>query len=233
VTLRVLLADDEDLIRAGLAAIINAEPDMTVVAEAVDGVDAVGAVKRCKPDIVLMDVRMPHVDGIEATRQILRAFSSPSSSPAGAAPKIVVVTTFDNDDYVYEALRAGADGFLLKRTRPDELIASIRLVARGDALLFPAAVRKLAAGHGGRSGSLDSAGLTEREAQVLTLVAKGLSNAEIASQLYVSAETVKTHVANILAKLRVRDRTQAVIRAYESGFVGGGSLTAAVQPATG
>ncbi|MGH8879976.1 MAG: response regulator [Stackebrandtia sp.] len=208
--LRVLLADDEVLIRAGLAAIVNGEDDMSVVAEAADGVDAVALTRRHSPDVILMDVRMPNVDGIEATRQILRA--------GGTAPKIIVVTTFDNDDYVYEALRAGADGFLLKRTRPDDLVAAIRVVARGEALLFPAAVRKLAANHAGRS-TLDSVGLTEREAEVLRSMARGLSNAEIAAKLFVSAETVKTHVAKILAKLRVRDRTQAVIRAYEAGFV--------------
>ncbi|ADD42152.1 response regulator [Stackebrandtia nassauensis] len=208
--LRVLLADDEALIRAGLAAIIDAEADLEVVAEAADGVDAVALTKRHRPDVVLMDVRMPNVDGIEATRQILRI---PELSP-----KIIVVTTFDNDDYVYEALRAGANGFLLKRTPPDDLLAGIRVVARGDALLFPAAVRRLAAGHTGRS-TLDAAGLTEREAEVLRLMARGLSNAEIAARLFLSAETVKTHVAKILAKLRVRDRTQAVIKAYEAGFV--------------
>ncbi|HZE39881.1 MAG TPA: response regulator transcription factor, partial [Stackebrandtia sp.] len=184
-TLNVLLADDEDLIRAGLAAIIEAEPDMTVVGQAADGVDAVGHARRLGPDVVLMDVRMPRVDGIEATRQILRDMGSP--------PKIIVVTTFDNDDYVYEALRAGADGFLLKRTRPADLVAAIRLVVSGDALLFPAAVRKLASRHSGRS-SLDEANLTARESEVLRLMARGKSNAEIAGELYVSAETVKTHV---------------------------------------
>lgn len=211
VTLRLLLADDEDLIRAGLAAIIDSEPDLTVVGQVADGVDAVAAARRLRPDVILMDVRMPHVDGIEATRQILRDLSEP--------PRIIVVTTFDNDDYVYEALRAGADGFLLKRTRPQDLVAAVRVVAAGDALLFPQAVRRLAAGRGGRCEGLADAGLTDRETEVLRHMAKGLSNAEIGRELFVSAETVKTHVGNILAKLRVRDRTQAVIRAYEAGFV--------------
>ncbi|MGH6913064.1 MAG: response regulator [Stackebrandtia sp.] len=209
-TLRLLLADDEDLIRAGLAAVVEAEDDMTVVGQAADGVDAVAQARKLRPDVILMDVRMPHVDGIEATRQILRDADDP--------PKILVVTTFDNDDYVYDALRAGADGFLLKRIRPDDLTAAIRVAARGDTLLFPAAVRKLAAGRGGGKG-LHHAGLTEREGEVLRLMARGLSNAEIGAELYVAAETVKTHVANILSKLRVRDRTQAVIVAYETGFV--------------
>lgn len=210
-TLRLLLADDEDLIRAGLAAVVEAEADMTVVGQAADGVDAVAQARKLAPDVVLMDVRMPHVDGIEATRQILRDFREP--------PKIVVVTTFENDDYVYDALRAGADGFLLKRTRPEELTAAVRLAARGDSLLFPAAVRALAVGRGGKQG-LAHAGLTAREGDVLRWMARGLSNAEIAVELYVTAETVKSHVAGILGKLQVRDRTQAVIAAYESGFVG-------------
>ncbi|CAM3098669.1 response regulator [Stackebrandtia soli] len=208
-TVRLVLADDEALIRGGLAAILNAEPDLEVVGEASDGVDAVAACRKLTPDVVLMDVRMPHVDGIEATRQILR-----NPDP----PKIIVVTTFDNDDYVYEALRAGADGFLLKRTPPSELVAAIRLVATGEALLFPAAVRRLALAHRHRGRATDL-GLTGREAQVLRLVAKGRSNAEIAAELYVSTETVKTHVARVLTKLDARDRTQAVIVAYESGFV--------------
>lgn len=211
--MRVLLADDEDLIRIGLMAIINAEADMEVVAEAADGVDAVRHAKRVLPDIVLMDVRMPRVDGIEATRQILRDMKTP--------PKIVVVTTFDNDDYVYEALRAGAAGFVLKRTKTADMIAAIRMVAQGDAVVFPASVRALATRHLGRSDVLSRAGLTAREAEVLKLMTQGLSNMEISGRLYVSAETVKTHVANILTKLAVRDRTQAVIAAYESGFVHG------------
>ncbi|MBB6035882.1 response regulator [Phytomonospora endophytica] len=210
-TVRVLLADDEELIRTGLRVIIDAEADLEVVGEAGDGVDALEMVRRLKPDVVLMDVRMPTVDGLEATERIVSTVADP--------PKILVVTTFDNDEYVYQALRAGADGFLLKRARPDRLLEAIRVVVRGDSLLFPAAIRDLATRHRGRPSALRRAGLTEREEQVLRLMATGRTNAEIAAELYVSAETVKTHVGNVLGKLRVRDRTQAVIAAYESGFV--------------
>lgn len=212
--LSVVVADDEDLVRGGLAAIVDSEPDLTVVGEAVDGVDAVAQVRRLRPDVVLMDVRMPRVDGIEATQQILQLVPQP--------PKILVVTTFDNDEYVYGALRAGADGFLLKRTRPTELVAAVRLVARAESLLFPAAVRELAVRHRTTEAAtdrVDRAGLTEREREVLRLMAQGMSNAEIAAELFLGTETVKTHVAGILTKLRVRDRTQAVIAAYESRLV--------------
>jgi DNA-binding NarL/FixJ family response regulator len=217
---RILLADDEALIRAGLRAILEAEDDLIVVGEATTGAEALPLVRRLRPDVVLMDVRMPDIDGIQATRHILDTVPDP--------PRIVVVTTFENDDYVYEALRAGASGFLLKRTRPDEMVQAIRLAAHGDTLLFPAAIRRLAAGRstgGGARGSRSrgpdalTASLTEREAEVLRLMATGLSNLEIANHLHVSAETVKTHVSNVLAKLSVRDRTQAVIAAYESAFI--------------
>ncbi|QSB17409.1 response regulator transcription factor [Natronosporangium hydrolyticum] len=208
----IVIADDEDLVRAGLATIIDSEPDLTVVGEAADGVDAVAQVRRAQPDVALLDVRMPRTDGIEATREILRSMPRP--------PKILVVTTFDNDEYVYRALRAGADGFLLKRTRPAELVAAVRLVARTEALLFPTALRDLARRHrAGNDDRVSGAGLTERELEVLRLVARGLTNAEIAAELVIGVETVKTHVASVLAKLRVRDRTQAVIAAYESGTV--------------
>ncbi|SDM76874.1 response regulator transcription factor [Allokutzneria albata] len=211
-TTTVVLVDDEDLIRTGLRAILGAEPDLEVVGEAADGAEVVPLVRSLKPDVVVMDVRMPAVDGIQATRHLLSTMADP--------PKILVVTTFENDDYVYDALRAGASGFLLKRARPAEIVQAVRTVASGDSLLFPGAIRALAEHHaGGRRDALSGAQLTEREAEVLRLVAKGLTNAEIAAQLVVSVETVKTHVGNVLGKLHARDRTQAVILAYESGFV--------------
>ncbi|MPZ80385.1 MAG: response regulator [Actinophytocola sp.] len=208
----VLLVDDEELIRAGLRAIIEAEPDLTVVGEAGDGAEVLPLVRKLRPDVVLMDVRMPAVDGIQASRHIVETVDAP--------PKILVVTTFENDDYVYDALRAGANGFLLKRTRPEDIVRAIRMVVSGESLLFPAAIRALAAMHGGDSGrGLAHAGLTEREAEVLRLMATGMSNVEISAELFVSVQTVKTHVGNVLAKLGARDRTQAVIVAYETGFV--------------
>lgn len=207
----VFLADDEELIRAGLRAIIEAEPDLTVVGEAGDGAEALPLISKLRPDVVLMDVRMPAVDGIQATRRIVETMAEP--------PKVLVVTTFENDDYVYDALHAGANGFLLKRARPEEILRAIRVVATGDSLLFPAAIRALAAAHAGRSGRPSLDGLTERESEVLRLVATGLSNTEIGARLFVSVQTVKTHVGNVLAKLGARDRTQAVIIAYESGFI--------------
>ena len=215
---RVLLADDEPLIRVGLRAVIDAEPDLEVVAEADDGAAVLPLVRSSAPDVVLMDIRMPLVDGIQATRQILATVPHP--------PKILVVTTFESDENVYAALRAGAQGFVLKRARPREIVGAIRVVAEGDSLLFPAAIRALAGrfgggATGGRAGGapLADAGLTQREADVLRLMARGRSNTEIAGELFVGVQTVKTHVGNILTKLAARDRTQAVIAAYESGFV--------------
>lgn len=210
----VLLVDDEPLVRAGLRAVLAAQPDIEVVGEAADGAAVIPLVRSLRPDVVAMDVRMPLLDGIEATRAVLRTVDGP--------PKILVVTTFEDDEYVYEALRAGADGFLLKRSRPEEIVHAVRLVAAGDSLLFPASVRRLAARYGtGRAAAEPLAGarLTEREAEVLRLMARGLTNAEIAAALVVGAETVKSHVSAVLAKLGARDRTQAVIVAYESGFV--------------
>lgn len=209
----VLLVDDEALVRAGLRAILTAQPDIEVVGEAADGAAVVPLVRQLRPDVVAMDVRMPLLDGIEATRAVLRALPEP--------PKVLVVTTFESDAYVYEALRAGAAGFLLKRARPAEIVHAVRLVAAGDSLLFPAAVRALAQAHGPARApaALEHAALTAREGEVLRLMARGLSNAEIAHRLVVGAETVKTHVSAVLAKLGARDRTQAVIAAYESGFV--------------
>ena len=216
----VLLVDDEPLVRAGLRAVLEAQPDIEVVGEAADGAAVIPLVRQLRPDVVAMDVRMPLLDGIEATRAVLRTVDEP--------PKILVITTFENDEYVYEALRAGADGFLLKRARPAEIVHAVRLVAEGESLLFPASVRQLAAEYGDGGGNraaravMDRAQLTEREAEVLRLMARGMSNAEIAARLVVGTETVKSHVSAVLAKLGARDRTQAVIAAYESGFVAPG-----------
>jgi DNA-binding NarL/FixJ family response regulator len=211
-TTSVLIVDDDELIRVGLRAIIEAQPDLHVVGEAADGAEVPPLVARLRPDVVLMDVRMPAIDGIQATRHLLATAAQP--------PRVLVITTFENDEYVYAALRAGASGFLLKRARPAEVVEAVRVVARGQSLLFPAAIRRLAASYGGGGdGGLRRTRLTDREAEVLRLMAAGLSNGEIAAQLVVGLETVKTHVGNVLAKLGARDRTQAVIAAYESGFV--------------
>ncbi|MFG2817419.1 response regulator [Streptomyces sp. NPDC048410] len=210
----VLLVDDEPLVRAGLRAVLGAQSGIEVVGEAADGAAVIPLVRSLRPDVVAMDVRMPLLDGIEATRAVLRTVADP--------PKILVITTFEDDEYVYEALRAGADGFLLKRSRPEEIVHAVRLVAAGDSLLFPASVRQLAARYApdrAPAEPLAGARLTEREAEVLRLMARGLTNAEIAARLVVGAETVKSHVSAVLAKLGARDRTQAVIAAYESGFV--------------
>jgi DNA-binding NarL/FixJ family response regulator len=211
-SIQVLLVDDEPLVRSGLRAILESEPDITVVGEADDGAAAVSQARRTHPDIVLMDIRMPRVDGITATR-LLGQFD-------GGGPAVIVVTTFENDDYVYDALRAGARGFLLKRSAAEDFVNAIRTVHKGESLLFPAAIRRLVAHHGGQGGEgLAKANLTDREEEVLRLVAQGLSNAEIAGELVLGLETVKTHVRKVLAKLGVRDRVQAVITAYESGFI--------------
>ncbi|MYS86517.1 response regulator [Embleya scabrispora] len=217
---RVLIADDESLVRAGLSAIVAAEPDLAVVGEAATGTEAVAGALELRPDLILMDVRMPDLNGIEATARILHETPSPQ-------PRVLIVTTFENDDYVYDALRAGAHGFLLKRAKADEMVHAIRTVARGDSLLFPSAIRDLALSHA--SARTANAGLrtrlarlTDREREVLRLITCGLSNTEIADRTGLGPETVKTHVARVLGKLGVRDRTQAVIAAYEGGFAAAG-----------
>ncbi|MEC4572145.1 response regulator transcription factor [Streptomyces virginiae] len=212
--LRIVLCDDERMVRTALRVILEAEADLEVVGEAATGAEAVPLVRSLAPDVVLMDVRMPEIDGIRATEQILATMAGP--------PRILVVTTFENDAHVYDALRAGAAGFLLKRADPDELIGAVRLVARGDSLLFPAAVRSLAAAHAAATAPVTApwiARLTDREADVLRLMATGLSNHEVSERLGVGPQTVKTHVASVLTKTGSRDRTQAVIAAYEGGFI--------------
>jgi DNA-binding NarL/FixJ family response regulator len=214
--IRVVLADDERMVRTALRAILSAEPDMAVVGEAATGAEAVSVVRELRPDVVLMDVRMPETDGIRATEQILATLDGP--------PRIIVVTTFENDSYVYDALRAGAAGFLLKRADADALVQAVRLVARSDTLLFPAAVRTLATEHARAHPAPPAwvAKLTGREGEVLRHMARGLTNAEIARRMEVGPATVKSHVAAVLAKTGTRDRTQAVIAAYEAGFLNGG-----------
>jgi DNA-binding NarL/FixJ family response regulator len=214
--IRVLLADDDRLVRSGLRALLDAEGDITVVGEAADGRDAVEQARVLRPDVVLMDVRMPRLDGVSATREIV---SWPHR------PRVLVLTTFDLDEVVDDALDAGADGFLLKRATPEQLVDGIRTVFAGDALVAPAVTRRLLMAYAGRRPpdreQLQlSVHLTEREADILRALAEGLSNAEIAGRVWLSPETVKTHVKSILAKLGVRDRTQAVVWAYRSGFVG-------------
>jgi DNA-binding NarL/FixJ family response regulator len=215
---RVVIADDQALIRTGFAMILAAD-GIEVTAEAADGAQAVEAVRRTAPDVVLMDIRMPGVDGLEATRRILR-------DPANA-PRVIILTTFDLDRYVYAALSAGASGFLLKDVSPEHLVAAIRLVRSGDALLAPTITRRLVERFAhtvdGQAPHRDLATLTPRELEVLEQLARGLSNAELAGRFRLSEATVKTHVARILAKLRLRDRAQAVVVAYETGLVTPGS----------
>ncbi|AWK12309.1 response regulator transcription factor [Streptomyces spongiicola] len=212
-TISVLLVDDEELVRTGMSAILGNSPGITVVGEASDGSEVVAKVLELRPDVVLMDVRMPRVDGITATRELMAAVSDP--------PRVLVITTFERDDYVYEALREGASGFLLKRSRPAEIVQAVRTVATGDSVLFPAAIRGLVSGRLNKSagGRLSHVQFTEREEEVLRLMGQGMSNAEIADELCLGVQTVKTHVSSTLAKLGARDRTQAVVIAYESGFI--------------
>jgi DNA-binding NarL/FixJ family response regulator len=213
-SVRVLLADDQRLVRHGLRMILRAEPDIEVVGEAGDGQEAVELAARLRPDVVLMDVRMPRLNGIEATERIV--------SRPPPCPRVLVVTTFDADEYVYDALRAGASGFLLKDVPEDHLVSSLRVVAEGGSLLDPAVTRRLIEQFVVRRPATPPAGLDElspREREVLLQLARGLNNAEIAAELFVSDATVKTHVARILGKLGLRDRTQAVVFAYETGLV--------------
>jgi DNA-binding NarL/FixJ family response regulator len=215
-TIRVLIADDQQMVRQGFTVLLNTKPDIEVIGQAVDGMDAVVQVAELTPDVVLMDIRMPELGGIEATRRI-----------TGERPgiKVLVLTTFDLDEYVYETLRAGASGFLLKDASADQLAEAVRVVAAGDALLAPGITRRLIAEFSRLDGRPRSplrervGDLTERETEVLTLIAQGLSNAEIAGRLVVAEQTVKTHVGRILVKLGLRDRTQAAVFAYESGLV--------------
>lgn len=218
VAIRVLLVDDQPLLRTGFRMILEAEPDLAVVGEAGDGQQALDQVRALQPDVVLMDIRMPRMDGVEATRQIT---GPDRSGPA----KVLVLTTFDLDEYVVEALRAGASGFLLKDAPAAELVQAIRVVAAGEAMLAPSITRRLLDKYAGRLPSGEESvpqplhALTEREVEVLKLVARGLSNAEIAAELFVSETTVKTHVGHVLTKLGLRDRVQAAVYAYESGLV--------------
>ncbi|MFB6436358.1 response regulator [Streptomyces sp. NPDC056411] len=216
-TVRVLIADDQMMVRQGFTVLLDAEPDIEVVGQAVDGLDAVAKVAELAPDVVLMDVRMPRLGGIEATRRI--------TGPAGATVKVLVLTTFDLDEYVYEALRAGASGFLLKEASAAELAHAVRVVASGEALLAPNVTKRLIAEFARVTRSPRApvrarvGELTERETEVLSLIAQGLSNGEIAGRLVVAEQTVKSHVGRILVKLGLRDRTQAAVFAYETGLV--------------
>ena len=225
---RVLVVDDQALVRAGFRMILEAQPDIAVVAEAADGDAAVRLARRHRPDVVLMDIRMPGMDGLEATRQLLRGAGGTDPGGSMSLPRIVVLTTFDLDEYVYAALQAGASGFLLKDVSPEHLVGAVRTVAVGDALLAPSITRRLverfAAPRSGVPREAEAlARLTARETDVFRLVARGMSNAEIAADLIVTEATVKTHVASILSKLDLRNRAQVVVLAYESGLVQAGS----------
>jgi DNA-binding NarL/FixJ family response regulator len=216
VSVKVLIVDDQALVRAGFRMILDAEPEIDVVGEAADGIAGLEAARSLRPDVVLMDIRMPELDGLEATRRM---------TSGGEGPRVLILTTFDLDEYVYEALRSGASGFLLKDTPPEQLVQAITVVAEGEALLAPSITKRLIEEFvrtGGTTHAEPPPGiqeLTSRELEVLRLIARGLSNAEIAKELFVSETTVKTHVARVLMKLNLRDRVQAVVLAYESGLV--------------
>ncbi|WP_436794464.1 response regulator [Actinospongicola halichondriae] len=214
-SIRVLVVDDQALVRAGFRMILDAEPDIDVVGEAEDGIEAVELAARARPDVILMDIRMPRLDGVEATAQV---------TSTEDAPRVLILTTFDLDEYVFAALHAGASGFLLKDTPAEDLVDAVRVVAAGEALLAPSITKRVieefaSQGPSPDDGGVDLSGLTDREMEVLTHMAKGLSNREIADELILGETTVKTHVGRILMKLHLRDRVQAVVLAYESGLV--------------
>jgi DNA-binding NarL/FixJ family response regulator len=224
VTIRVLIADDQVMIRDGLAALLSSDPGIEVIGQAGNGREAVEMARRLDPDVIVMDIRMPEMDGLAATAE-LAGGADPDADPAGARPKVLVLTTFDLDEYVYEALGAGASGFLLKDASAADLVNGVRVVAAGDALLAPSITRRLIGDFARRRrhqrpSPKATAGLTPRELDVLRLIARGLSNAEIAGELVLAEQTVKTHVGHVLTKLMLRDRTQAVVYAYENGLVG-------------
>ena len=216
-TIRLIVADDHDVVRTGFAALLATQPDFTVVGTAADGAEAIRISREAAPDVILMDIRMPGIDGIEATRHLIQ--------PGGRGPRVLILTTFDLDEYVYDAIRAGASGFLLKDVTAERLFDAVRVIAAGDALLAPAITRRLISEFATMHRQPDAppagvlAALTPRETQVLRLVAEGLSNPEIAGRLTITEETVKTHVSRVLTKLGLRDRTQAVVAAYETGLV--------------
>jgi DNA-binding NarL/FixJ family response regulator len=220
---RILLADDQALVRAGFRVLLQSEPDMQVVGEAADGEEAIQLSRQTRPDVVLMDVRMPRLDGLEATRRI-------ASDPQLVGTRVLILTTFEIDEYVFEALRAGASGFLLKDCEPPELLKAVRVVAAGEALLAPSVTRRLIAAYAAqprraRTAPTALAGLTEREREVMALVAGGLSNDDIAERLVITPATAKTHVSRAMAKVNARDRAQLVVLAYETGLVKPGLAT--------
>jgi DNA-binding NarL/FixJ family response regulator len=220
-SISVVIVDDQAMVRAGFGALLAAQPDIQVVGDAANGLEALQVIEQTIPDVVLMDVRMPLMDGLEATRAIFRNPSQPTGETERV--RVLMLTTFDLDDYVYEALQAGASGFLLKDARPNDLIDAVRIVAAGDSLLAPSVTRRLIADFASRRSTVVSAArvaaLTDREHDVLRLIAQGLSNSEIAAELVVAEQTTKSHVSRIFAKLGLRDRAQAVVFAYEQGLV--------------
>jgi DNA-binding NarL/FixJ family response regulator len=226
VTIRVLIADDQVMIRDGLAALLSSDPEIEVIGQAGNGREAVDMARALDPDVVVMDIRMPEMDGLAATAELIGApAGTDGGDPADVRPKVLVLTTFDLDEYVYEALGAGASGFLLKDASAADLVTGVRVVAAGDALLAPSITRRLIGDFARRRrhqrpSPTATAGLTPREMDVLRLIARGLSNAEIAAELVLAEQTIKTHVGHVLTKLALRDRTQAVVFAYENGLVG-------------